>query len=125
MENKNLGSTKMNGKQEVNEGFSGKNMSNDVDPNTSLLSEELEIDAHGNEKIVQRARNIEGVIPTLPEELSKEQKEHEGLNRGVTTEKQTQKTIENKDWNSDITPNRYPNSDPDNHKNRGNIKLDD
>lgn len=125
MENKDLGSTKINGKQDVNEGFSGKNMSNDGNTNPSKLKEEIEIDAHGNEKIVQRARNIDGVIPINSEETDKNQQEKEGLNRGVTTEKDTQKTIENKDRNSDITPNRYPNSNPDNHEDRGNIKLDE
>jgi hypothetical protein len=34
-------------------------------------------------------------------------------------------TVENEDLNSDITANRYPSSNPDNHKNRGNMKLND
>jgi hypothetical protein len=125
MENKDLGSKKMNGKQDVNEGFSGKNMFGDTDSNPSKLKEEVEIDAHGNEKIVQRARNIDGVIPDLPEKIDKDLQEEKGLNRGVLTEKDTKKTVENRDRNSDVTPNRYPNSNPDNHIDRGNQKLDE
>jgi len=125
MENKDLGSKKMNNKQEVNEGFSGKNMFGDTDSDSTKLKEEIEIDAHGNEKIVQRARNIEGSISELPEEMDNQLKEEKGLNRGVSTEKETKKTLENRDRNSDITPNRYPNSDPDNHIDRGNQKLDE
>jgi hypothetical protein len=125
MEKKDLGSKKINNKQEVNEGLSGKNISDDTDSNTSKLKKEIEIDANGNEKTVQRARNIEGTTPDLPEKIDNDQKVKEGLNRGVATEKDTKKTVENIDRNSDITPNRYPNSDPDNHENRGNTNLDD
>jgi len=32
---------------------------------------------------------------------------------------------ENEDRNSDITPNRYPNSNPESHEDRGNMKLDE
>ena len=125
MEKKDLGSKKMNNKQEVNEGFSGENMSKDDDSNSSKLKKEVETDATGNEKTVQRARNIEGTTPDLPEKIDKDQQEKKGLNRGVSTEKETQKTVENIDRNSDITPNRYPNSNPDNHENRGNANLDE
>ena len=124
MEKKDLGSKKINNKQEVNEGFSGKNMFNDADPNESKLKKEVEIDASGNKKTVQRARNIEGSTPDLPEEGDKDQQE-KGLNRGVSTEADIKKTLENRDRNSDITPNRYPNSNPDNHIDRGNQKLDE
>src|SRR6187431_2777373 len=124
MEKKDLGSKKMNNKQEVNEDFSDKNISGDANNTPAKLKEEIETDFDGNEKTVQRARNIEGSIPDLPEEIDKEQQEKKGLNRGVETEKDTKKTLENRDRNSDITPNRYPNSDPDNHIDRGNQKLD-
>lgn len=124
MEKKDLGSKKINNKQEVNEGFSGENMSDDTDSNSPKLKKEVETDANGNEKTVQRARNIEGTSVDFPEKVNKKQQE-EGLNRGVTTEKDTQKTVENIDRNSDITPNRYPNSNPDNHENRGNGNLNE
>jgi hypothetical protein len=125
MEKKDLGSKKINNKQEVNEGFSGKNIPDDNNSNLSKLKNEVETDTAGNEKTVQRARNIEGATPDLPEKVNKEQQEKEGLNRGVDTEKDTKKTIENIDRNSDITPNRYPNSNPDNHENRGNGSLNE
>ena len=121
MESNNLGSKKTNNKQNSETEPIDKNLN----PETSKLKEEIEIDAHGNEKIVQRARNIDGVIPDLPEKIDKDLQEEKGLNRGVFTEKDTKKTVENRDRNSDITPNRYPNSDPDNHVDRGNQKLDE
>lgn len=125
MEKKDLGSKKINGKQELNEGFSGENISNDSNFIASKLKTEVEIDADGNEKIVQRARDIDGTIPEIPEENKKNRNENEISNRGVSTEADVKKTVENKDRNSDITANRYPNSNPDNHKNRGNIKMDE
>ncbi|MET0760568.1 MAG: hypothetical protein ABWZ56_09120 [Flavobacterium sp.] len=124
MENKDLGSKKMNNKQNVNEGFSGENMSEEKNPSAPILKTEVEIDVNGNPVVVQRARNIDATTNT-PEETDRNWNENESLSRGVTTEEEVDKTIENKDRNSDITPNRYPNSNPDNHENRGNIKLDE
>lgn len=118
MENNHLGSKKINGKQDINKDSGGKNMPNDADSSSSKLKEELEIDAHGNEKIVQRARNVDGTLVNVPDE-------NENLSRGVSTEADVKKTVENRDRNSDITPNRYPNSNPDNHIDRGNQKLDE
>lgn len=125
MENKDLGSKKMNNKQNVNEGFSGENMSEEKNPSTPILKTEVEIDVNGNPVVVQRARNIDATTADTPEETDRNWNENESLSRGVATEKEVDKTIENKDRNSDITPNRYPNSNPDNHENRGNIKLDE
>lgn len=122
MENKDLGDKKINGKQELNEGFSGENIPDDFGSEASRLKTEIETDAEGNKKTVERARNAEG---TVPEENNRNWNENESLSRGVTTEEAVKKTVENKDRNSDITLNRYPNSHPDNHKNRGNIKLDE
>ncbi|WP_348824432.1 hypothetical protein [Flavobacterium aestuarii] len=118
MENKDLGSKKINNKQEVNEGFSGKNKFGDTDSHSSKLNEEIETDAHGNKKIVQRARNADGTFIDSANE-------NENSNRGVSSEEDIKKTVENRDKNSDITPNRYPNSHPDNHIDRGNQKLDE
>ena len=118
MEKKDLGSKKINGKQDINEDSTGKNVSNDTDSNSSRLHEELEIDANGNEKTVQRARNVAGTLENVPND-------DEISNRGVSTEADVKKTTENRDRNSDITPNRYPNSNPDNHIDRGNQKLDE
>ena len=113
MENNDLGSKKINGKQDT-----GKNVSDDVDSNPSKLKEELEIDAHGNEKTVQRTRKVDETLESVPNE-------DENANRGVSSEADVKKTVENRDRNSDITPNRYPNSNPDNHIDRGNQKLDE
>lgn len=118
MENKDLGSKKINNKQEVNEGFSGKNKFSEADSDSSKLNEEIEIDAQGNKKIVQRSRNAGGTNIDASAE-------NENANRGVSTEADVKKTVENRDKNSDITPNRYPNSHPDNHIDRGNQKLDE
>ena len=117
MENKDkdLGDKKMNGKQSVNEGFSGENIQNDFSNEASKLRTEIETDTSGNKKIVDRARDIEGTIP----EEERSWNENESLSRGVDTEEEVMKTIENIDRNSDITPNRYPNSHPENHKDTG------
>ena len=124
MESNDLSSKKTNNKQNVNEGFSGKNLPEDYNPAASKLKEEVEIDANGNEKIVQRARAVDGTIAPIPEPEERTWNENQSLSRGVSTEKEVMRTIENEDHNSDITANRYPNSHPDNQEDRGNIKLD-
>lgn len=125
MESKDLGSKKTNNKQNINEGFSSENLPEDYNPSTSNLKEEVEIDANGNEKIVQRARNVDGTIASIPEPAERTWNENESLSRGVSTEKEVMRTVENEDHNSDITANRYPNEHPDNKEDRGNIKLDE
>lgn len=114
MESNNLGSKKINNKQNSDTESADKNSN----PEISKLHEEIEIDAHGNEKTVQRTRNADGTLADTSDE-------NESLNRGVSTEADVKKTTENRDRNSDITPNRYPNSNPDNHIDRGNQKLDE
>ena len=125
MESNNLGSKKTNNKQNSNEGFSGENLPEDYNPNPSILKAEVETDANGNEKIVQRARNVDGTIASIPDEKEKSWDENESLSRGVSSEKEEMRTVENKDLNSGITAHRYPKSHPDDHKDRGNIKLDE
>jgi hypothetical protein len=121
MESEDLSTKKTNNKQNINEGFSGENMDKNTNPDVSHLKSEVEIDSHGNQKIVQRARNIEGTLEqnedTTPVNLSSD--------IANVSEEQAKKMVENKDHNSDITANRYPNSHPDNKKDRGNIKLDE
>ena len=124
MENKDINSKKDLDKQNTNEGFSGKYMADKDKAQDSILTDEVEIDAEGNKVIVQRARNVDGSIAHIPDE-ERTWNDNESLSRGVTTEEEEMKTVENKDLNSDITANRYPNSHPDNHKDRGNMKLDD
>ena len=122
MESTNLGSKKTNNKQNSEAESIGGNLN----PETSKLKEEIEIDSHGNEKVVQRVQDIDKTTPlAVLDENEKKWLENESLIRGVATEADVKKTIENRDRNSDITPNRYPNSNPDNHIDRGNQKLDE
>ena len=116
MDNKDLGSKKMNNEQQVNEGFSGENMPDDKYPTTPKLDTEIEKDRDGNAQKVERARNVNKNI-----EDSKASDNDPGNSKSIH---QNEKTVENKDRNSDVASNRYPNSDPENHKNRGNMKLD-
>ncbi|MFV8370143.1 hypothetical protein [Flavobacterium sp. LB2R40] len=120
MESNNLGSKKTNNKQNINEGFSGENLAKNANPEVPHLKSEIETDSDGNQKIVKRARNIDGTLEqnegSIAEKLSSE--------TAKIPEEQAKKMIENKDHNSDIIPNRYPNEHPDNKKNRGNITLD-
>ena len=125
MQSDDLSSKKTNNKQTITEGFSGKNSPEDSVTNASMLKEEVEIDANGNEKLVQRARNVDQKIASIPEPEERTWNENESLSRGVSSEKETMRTVENEDYNSDITAKRYPNEHPDNKKNRGNIKLDE
>jgi len=126
METDDLGSKKINNEQTVNEGFSKENIDKDYDPSKSILKSELEIDKNGNEKTVDRARNVENPSPKNSEEQGdRNGNENESMSRALKTEDLERQAVENADRNSDITPNRYPNSDPDNRENRGNIKLDE
>lgn len=105
-----LDNKKINNEQKVNEGFSGQNLPKDYDPAATKLEQELEIDQNGNEKVVLRGRHKE---------------EPQANNDTGIDDNQSRKAVENKDRNSDIATNRYPNSHPDNHENRGNIRLDE
>jgi hypothetical protein len=121
MENKDLGSKKINNQQTVNEGFSGENIPEEKNPPTPLLKTEVEIDVNGNPIVVQRARHVD----EPSEQNDNNSNQNPSSNIEIISEKQTKKMIENKDHNSDITAKRYPNSHPDNHEDRGNIKLDE
>nr|WP_199000075.1 hypothetical protein [Flavobacterium sp. ASV13] len=122
METNNLGSKKINGVQKNRDESKGKNISHDekaVDPN---LKKEVVTDSDGNKKIVERARNENEDIKKVKDKVDPK---NVNANRGVATEEEAKKTVENKDRNSDITPNRYPNSNPESRKDRGNMKLDE
>jgi len=109
---KDLGNKKWNGEQEkakgeINEGFSGKNLPDEYDPSKGKLKTEIEKDTAGNVRVVKRARSVENnVTPTETSGASLKNK----------------KKPENRDKNSDIDPNRYPTSHPENKKDRGNMK---
>lgn len=118
METNDLGSKKNNNEQEHNEGFSGENLPEDYNPKPGKLKADLEIDQDGNHSVVQRATSNAG-------QTDRNWNENESLSRGVSSEEKHEKTVEHKDRNSDVAANRYPNSHPENHENRGNPKLDE
>ena len=122
MENKDKNTNDKTEGPANNEGPNSK-LSNETNQD-AMLNEEIEIDANGKETIVKRAHNADGSVAHIPQE-DRTWNENESLSRGVTTEEEAMKTVENEDLNSDITANRYPNSHPDNHKDRGNMKLDE
>ena len=121
MENKDLGSKKINGTQKNIDESKGKNIPHDTEQHESEIKKEIVTDKSGNKEIVDRARNENEYI----KEDSKINPNNPNANRGVSTEEEAEKTVENKDRNSDITANRYPNSHPESHEDRGNMKLDE
>jgi hypothetical protein len=121
MESNDLGSKKMNNKQSSTEEFSTENLPENYDPAATKLVAEVETNSVGEQKIVHRARNVDA----NPELNNAETTENPSSSVEILTDEQTQRMIENKDHNSDITAHRYPNSNPDNHEDRGNIKLDE
>jgi hypothetical protein len=99
MENKDLGSKKMNNKQSINDDSMNLKQENQ---SGSLLKSELEIDENGNEKIVDRARNNN---PNDDIYKSKTDKKV-SAKPSSASEALGKKMVENQDKNSDITPNR-------------------
>ena len=122
MENNNLGSKKINGTQKNIDEMKGKNIPHDREPHQSEIKQEVVTDKNGEKEIVDRARNENESIKETKHEINPDDP---NANRGVSTEEEAKKTVENKDLNSDITPNRYPNSNPESHEDRGNMKLDE
>ncbi|MEO7977447.1 hypothetical protein [Flavobacterium sp.] len=122
METNNLGSKKINGVQKNTDESKGKNVSHDVKSEDANLKKEVVADKQGNKETVERARNENEDIQKVKGDVNVE---NANANRGVSSDEEAKKTVENKDLNSDITPNRYPNSNPDNHEDRGNMKLDE
>ncbi|WP_395044619.1 hypothetical protein [Flavobacterium sp.] len=114
MKNQDLGSKKMNNKQSNNDDLLGVTMQNHTG---SLMKSEIEVDKNGVRKVVERARNT-----------NHDKENHEvSTDKNLSTKPSTaseaigKKMVENKDKNFDITPNRYPNSSPENKENRGNL----
>lgn len=121
MESNDLGSKKMNNKQNTAEELNTENLPENYDPAATTLVAEVETNSSGEQKIVHRARNVD----SSPEQSNTENKVNPSSSVEILSDKETQRMIENKDHNSDITAHRYPNSNPDNHEDRGNIKLDE
>ncbi|TDO69850.1 hypothetical protein EV143_11324 [Flavobacterium chryseum] len=118
----NLGSKKINGEQKNIDESKGKNVSHEKEQKELKLKKEVVTDKDGKKEVVARARNENEVINEVHYDVTKTSTNG---NRGVATEDEAKKTVENKDRNSDVEANRYPNSHPDNHKDRGNMKLDE
>ncbi|WP_431242825.1 hypothetical protein ACQ9BO_24350 [Flavobacterium sp. P21] len=122
METNNLGSKKINGIQKNIDETKGKNVSHDIKYDKVNLEQEIVSDEKGEKEIVDRARNVNEEIDKVADSINPD---NPNANRGVETDEEASKTVENKDRNSDITPNRYPNSNPESHEDRGNMKLDE
>ncbi|WP_417939840.1 hypothetical protein [Flavobacterium sp. RS13.1] len=122
METNDLGAKKINGVQKNIDEQKGKNISHDRKTDDVNLKKEVVIDTSGNKTVVERARNVNEDIRKVKGDINPD---NPNSNRGVSTEEEAKKTIENKDHNSDITPNRYLNSNPESHEDRGNMKLDE
>lgn len=121
MKNNDLGSKKMNNKENTPEEFSNEILPENYDPAATKLVPEVETNSSGEQKMVHRARTIDA----NPVQNKSDDNESPSCSVAIFSDKETQKMVENKDHNSDITAHRYPNSDPDNHEDRGNIKLDE
>jgi hypothetical protein len=117
-----LGSKKINGVQKNIDEFKGKNISHDGKADDANLQKEVVADQDGNKQVVERARNENEDIKKVKGDVDSN---NANASRGVSSEEEAKKTVENKDRNSDVTPNRYPNSDPESHEDRGNMKLDE
>ncbi|MCC9061481.1 hypothetical protein [Flavobacterium piscisymbiosum] len=122
METNNLGTKKINGVQKDIDETKGKNISHDGKSDDPKLKKEVVADKDGDEKVVDRARNENEDIKEVKDDGKSK---GANANRGVSSDEEAKKTVENKDRNSDITPNRYPNSNPESHEDRGNMKLDE
>ena len=106
--------------QEVNEGFSGNNIADDYNSAheniESRLRTETEKDEFGDKRDTERARFTDESTAAVASN------HNESTDNSET---QNKRSLENRDHNSDVTSNRYPESHPDNQQNRGNIKLDE
>lgn len=122
METNNLGTKKINGVQKNTDESKGKNISHDTELDKSKLKKEVVTDADGKKELVDRARDINEEIKEVSDQSDSD---NANAHRGVSSDEEAKKTVENKDHNSDITPNRYPNSNPESHEDRGNMKLDE
>jgi hypothetical protein len=120
METNNLGSKKKHHKQNTLDEFSKENITENNNPVVSKLVAEVETNSNGDQKIVHRARNSDD----NPEQHKSKNNQNPSSSIEIFSDKKTQRMVENNDHNSDITAHRYKNTDPDNHEDRGNIKLD-
>jgi len=108
MKNEDLGSKKMNNKQNTTDLVS---LNNENQSDSSLKSE-IEVDKNGMKKVVERARITNHKEPEVLTYVDKRL----STKPSTAPEEIGKKMVENQDKNSDITAFRYPNSSPENHK---------
>ena len=108
---KNPGDKQWNNQQELNEGFSGENIPDNYNPSNediaNRLKSETETDVNGNPDTVKRARD------------------HSQTGDDDNSAIENPQSLQNRDRNYDSNPDRYPQSHPDNDRNRGNMTLDE
>lgn len=99
-----------------NEGFSAENLPPDynaTDDNSDNFRKEMETDEDGNREFTERARHIDDEATEISSDTAIDED-----NRVI----ENQRSLQNRDMNYDIDPERYPPSHPDNHIHRGNIE---
>jgi hypothetical protein len=114
MEKSNLSSRKPTTEQELNEGFSGKNLNKNKNFTTPDLKKEVETDEHGNLERVDRARYVGKNL-----ENSKSAPQVDYPTESIH---QTPETAEHKDFNSNPNPKEFPDKNKKNKENLGNIE---
>jgi len=128
---KDLGSKKINNQEKTaakNEGFSGDNLPKNYDPSSDKLKAELEKKQDGTAETEQRARDTdEKQAPAVSDTGSTTRADGTEVSksRGTANEAEEIETAENRDFNNDTEKSRYPASNPDNKKVRGNTHFGD
>lgn len=126
---KDLGSKKIFDQEkesDKNEGFSGENLPKNYDPSSNKLKKEIDKDKDGDSKTVDRARDVdEKQAPPVSQSArtTRDDGEVVSKSRGTASEAEDMETAENRDFNSDVDEERYPPSDDENKKSRGNISF--
>jgi hypothetical protein len=99
--------------QQINEGFSGKNVSKNDSLTTPDLKKEVEKDAEGTIEQVNRARYVgKNLEDSKPIPLM------DFLTESIH---QTTETAEHKDFNSNPNPDEFPDKIKKNRQNKGNM----
>lgn len=113
MEKSNLGSNEPSNEQDLNEGFSGKNIAKTKTLSSPELKTEFETDAEGITTEVERARYTNTEMD-IPKAVPLEDYPTESIH-------QTPEKAEHKDLNSNPNPKQFPDETKQNQENRGNI----
>ncbi len=93
----------------LNEGFSGENLPKNYNPAKAKLTTEIETDTEGNTEAVKRNRDPEEKQAAAVNSTSGYANEDGSTvkkSRGTSTDRQDEKTAENRDFNSDVDGKR-------------------